>query len=116
MPTVNSPWELVLDKTPLEAVHRSIGADPIYDPEATLALVYTSEDHGPSERSRVLTHTNVMANVHFLNYWMPLIMRGGVYLHAAPMFHIADFPLHVCCTGVWHLPGDDSKIHPPGLL
>ena len=36
--------------------------------------------------------TNILANVDHLNYWMPY-KEGGVYLHAAPMFHIADFPL-----------------------
>jgi len=34
----------------------------------------------------------ILANVHHLSYWMPHI-EGGVYLHAAPMFHIADFPI-----------------------
>ena len=39
----------------------------------------------------MLTHANVLANVHNLNYWMTY-REGGVYLHAAPIFHIADFP------------------------
>jgi long-chain acyl-CoA synthetase len=39
----------------------------------------------------MLTHAATLANVDHLNYWMPY-HEGGVYLHAAPLFHIADFP------------------------
>ena len=39
----------------------------------------------------MVTHANILANVHHLNYWMPY-REGGVYLHAAPMFHIFDLP------------------------
>jgi long-chain acyl-CoA synthetase len=39
----------------------------------------------------MLTHANILANVAHVNYWMPY-REGGVYLHAAPVFHIADFP------------------------
>jgi long-chain acyl-CoA synthetase len=56
-----------------------------------MALVYTSGTTG-QPKGVVLTHANVLANVHFLNYWMPY-KEGGIYLHAAPMFHIVDFPL-----------------------
>lgn len=38
-----------------------------------------------------LTHTNILANLDHVNYWMRY-REGGVYLHAAPIFHIADFP------------------------
>jgi long-chain acyl-CoA synthetase len=33
----------------------------------------------------------MLANVDHLSYWMGY-REGGVYLHAAPIFHIADFP------------------------
>jgi long-chain acyl-CoA synthetase len=33
----------------------------------------------------------VLANLDHVNYWLPY-REGGVYLHAAPLFHIADFP------------------------
>ena len=56
-----------------------------------LALVYTSGTTG-RPKGVALTHANVLANVHFLNYWLPY-KEGGVFLHAAPMFHIVDFPL-----------------------
>jgi acyl-CoA synthetase (AMP-forming)/AMP-acid ligase II len=89
-PSVRLSWELVLDKEPLDTASES-APEAIYDPEAVLALVYTSGTTG-HPKGAVLTHANVLSNVHFLNYWMPY-EEGGVYLHAAPMFHIADFPL-----------------------
>ena len=89
-PATELPWQLVLDKEPLNGATQS-GPDPIYDPEALMALVYTSGTTG-RPKGVVLTHANVLANVHFLNYWMPY-KEGGIYLHAAPMFHIVDFPL-----------------------
>ncbi|MGA2695361.1 MAG: AMP-binding protein, partial [Terriglobales bacterium] len=38
-----------------------------------------------------VTHGNILADVHTFNYWMRYT-EGGIYLHAAPIFHIADFP------------------------
>jgi len=38
-----------------------------------------------------VTHANILANVDHLSYWTGY-REGGVYLHAAPIFHIADFP------------------------
>jgi long-chain acyl-CoA synthetase len=38
-----------------------------------------------------LTHANILADIDHLNYWMPH-REGGVHLHAAPIFHIMDFP------------------------
>jgi acyl-CoA synthetase (AMP-forming)/AMP-acid ligase II len=38
-----------------------------------------------------VTHANVLANLQNFNFWMRYT-EGGVYLHAAPIFHIADFP------------------------
>jgi len=89
-PTARVPWELVLDKEPLR-VPCEPGPEPIYDPDLVLALIYTSGTTG-RPKGVVLTHGNVLANVHFLNYWIPYT-AGGVFLHAAPMFHIIDFPL-----------------------
>ena len=83
------PWERVLDKEPLDAPGGS-GPDPIYDPDLILALVYTSGTTG-RPKGVALTHANILANIHFLNYWVPY-KEGGVFLHAAPMFHIVDFP------------------------
>ena len=90
VPTVQPPWQRVIDKEPLDVSGNSCG-DPIYDAKAILALIYTSGTTG-RPKAVALSHTNVLENVHFLNYWMPY-KEGAVYLHAAPMFHIIDFPL-----------------------
>jgi acyl-CoA synthetase (AMP-forming)/AMP-acid ligase II len=90
MPTVELSWQRVLDKEPLDIQGDSY-SDAVYDPEAILALIYTSGTTG-RPKGAVLTHAEMLANVHHLNYWIPH-REGGVYLHAAPMFHIADFPI-----------------------
>ncbi|MDB5331387.1 MAG: hypothetical protein JWP03_2538 [Phycisphaerales bacterium] len=89
VPTVRLSWELVLDKEPLDASNESV-PDAIYDPESVLAMIYTSGTTG-HPKGVVITHANLLSNIHFLNYWMRY-EEGGVYLHAAPMFHILDFP------------------------
>jgi len=90
VPAVRLPWELILDVEPLIVASASCpGA--LYDPNAVLALIYTSGTTG-HPKGVVMTHANVLANIHFLNYWMPFT-EGGVHLHAAPMFHIVDFPM-----------------------
>ncbi len=90
VPTMRLSWERVLDKEPLDEANETL-SEAMYDPTAVLALVYTSGTTG-RPKGVALTHANVLANVHFLNYWMPYV-EGGVYLHAAPMFHIVDLPL-----------------------
>jgi acyl-CoA synthetase (AMP-forming)/AMP-acid ligase II len=89
VPTVKLSWELVLDREPLEA-QSDRHPDAIYDPEAILALVYTSGTTG-HPKGVVLTHANILANIDHLNYWMPY-RQSSVHLHAAPIFHIMDFP------------------------
>jgi long-chain acyl-CoA synthetase len=88
-PATQLPWQIVLDDQPLE-VRNALCPDPIYDPEATLALIYTSGTTG-RPKGVMVTHANILANVDHFNYWMRY-REGGVYLHAAPIFHIADFP------------------------
>jgi long-chain acyl-CoA synthetase len=89
VPTVQLSWQLVLDEESLDSRSDS-SPEAIYDPEAVLALVYTSGTTG-RPKGVVQTHANILANVNHLNYWMPY-KEGGVYLHAAPIFHILDFP------------------------
>jgi long-chain acyl-CoA synthetase len=88
-PTVQLPWQRVLDQEPLD-VRSDSYPDAIYDSEAVFALIYTSGTTG-RPRGVSLTHANILANVDHVNFWMPY-KEGGVYLHAAPIFHIADFP------------------------
>lgn len=88
-PTVQVDWQRVLDRDPLEARSDSC-PDAIYDPNAVLALIYTSGTTG-QPKGVMLTHAATLANMEHLNYWMPHL-EDGVYLHAAPLFHIADFP------------------------
>jgi long-chain acyl-CoA synthetase len=88
-PTTRVRWELVLDQQPLDEGQYTC-PDACYEPEAILALIYTSGTTG-RPKGVMVTHANILANVHHFNYWMRY-REGGVFLHAAPMFHIADFP------------------------
>jgi len=89
VPTVRVAFELVLDEEPLEYSGDSYPAI-VYDPNAVFALIYTSGTTG-LPKGVALTHANIFANVDHVNYWMRY-REGGMYLHAAPIFHIADFP------------------------
>ena len=88
-PSLRVAWERILDVEPLEVRGGDLPA-VLYDPEALLALIYTSGTTG-HPKGVALTHAAVLANVDHVNYWLPYT-PGGVYLHAAPLFHIADFP------------------------
>ena len=88
-PTVGISWQRVLDQDPLE-IRSDLPPEVVYDPEAILALIYTSGTTG-RPKGVMVTHANVLADIHHFNYWMRYT-EGAVYLHAAPLFHIADFP------------------------
>jgi long-chain acyl-CoA synthetase len=88
-PTVQLSWQLVLDEQPLDFRNDSC-PDPIYNPEGILALIYTSGTTG-RPKGVMMTHANILANLDHFSYWMGY-REGGGYLHAAPIFHIADFP------------------------
>ena len=89
VPGVQLGWQQVVDEKPLP-----LRSDPVpkvfYDPEAVLGLIYTSGTTG-QPKGVMVTHGNVLVDIHNFNYWMRYT-EGGVYLHAAPIFHIADFP------------------------
>ena len=89
-PTVQPPQELILDKQPLNVRNSNSAPEPLYDPDAVFALIYTSGTTG-LPKGVALTHANILADVDHVNYWLPY-KECGVYLHAAPLFHIADFP------------------------
>src|SRR5277367_6173063 len=88
-PESRVPLEFVLDEGHLDEL-TGFCPDPCYDPQAILVLVYTSGTTG-RPKGVMLTHSNLFANVNNFNYWMRY-KEGGAYLHAAPIFHIADFP------------------------
>jgi long-chain acyl-CoA synthetase len=88
MPKSELPWQCVIDQQPL--IGGKLPPGPIYEPEAVLALIYTSGTTG-RPKGVIQTHANILSNIYHLNYWMPY-KEGGVYLHAAPIFHILDFP------------------------
>ena len=91
VPTVPLAWQRVLDQEPLDLGDDGSRSAPIKDPDAVLALIYTSGTTG-HPKGVVVTHANMLANVEHFDYWMPH-KDGAVHLHAAPLFHIADFPV-----------------------
>jgi acyl-CoA synthetase (AMP-forming)/AMP-acid ligase II len=111
-PTVKPSWELVLDKEPLD-LRSDSHPDAIYDPEAILALIYTSGTTG-HPKGVVVSHANILANVNHLNYWMPY-REGGVHLHAAPIFHILDFPFMFAAPAFGVRQVTIPKFSPQGL-
>jgi long-chain acyl-CoA synthetase len=89
-PTVSLDWEHVIDLSPLDDAEEELYAGEFYDRDAILVLLYTSGTTG-APKGAALTHANVFSNIHDLNYWVAY-REKAVFLHASPMFHIADFP------------------------
>ena len=89
-PTVSRHWEHLIDLAPLEEAEEELYGGEFYDPNAILVLLYTSGTTG-NPKGAALTHANIFSNVHDLNYWLAY-REKAVFLHASPMFHIADFP------------------------
>jgi long-chain acyl-CoA synthetase len=87
---VSLDWEHVIDLAPLNEIEEQPHTGEFYDPDAILALLYTSGTTG-QPKGAALTHANVFSNIHDLNYWLSY-REKAVFLHASPMFHIADFP------------------------
>src|ERR1700757_842659 len=89
VPGVQSNWQQVVDQEPIP-ISSGLIQKTFYDPDAVLGLIYTSGTTG-QPKGVMVTHGNVLADIHNFNYWMRYT-EGGIYLHAAPIFHIADFP------------------------
>ncbi len=89
-PAVQVAQQVVLDQEPLD-IGDAAGPAPIYDPQAVLALIYTSGTTGRPKGVEV-THANILENVYHTHFWLPY-GEDSVHLHAAPIFHIADFPI-----------------------
>jgi long-chain acyl-CoA synthetase len=80
----------VIDLAPLVDAEEEPYAGEFYDAGAILALLYTSGTTG-QPKGAALTHSNIFSNIHDLHYWLSY-REKAVFLHASPMFHIADFP------------------------
>jgi long-chain acyl-CoA synthetase len=89
VPGVQLSWQHVIDEESLPTSSLPV-PKVFYDPEAVLGLIYTSGTTG-QPKGVMVTHGNVLADIHNFNYWIRYT-EGGTYLHAAPIFHIADFP------------------------
>ncbi|HWN23591.1 MAG TPA: AMP-binding protein, partial [Candidatus Sulfotelmatobacter sp.] len=109
VPTAQVSWQLVLDQEPLDAQSDSI-PDPIYEPHAILALIYTSGTTGRPKGVEI-RHANILENVYHTNFWFPL-EEGAVHLHAAPIFHIADFPFMFAAPAFGACQGTIPKFNP----
>ncbi len=90
VPAVQPSFQLAADQNALDVPVDSY-PEAIYDPDSLLALIYTSGTTGHS-KGAMLSHANILADVNNGNYWMPY-EEGGVHLDAAPLFHVADFPV-----------------------
>jgi long-chain acyl-CoA synthetase len=88
-PEVQLSWQHVIDEEPLP-ISSKTASKVFHEPEAVLGLIYTSGTTG-KPKGVMVTHANVLADIHNFNYWMRYT-EDGIYLHAAPIFHIADFP------------------------
>lgn len=89
-PTIKLEWEHMIDLEPLDEDEEGLFTGEFYDPAAILVLLYTSGTTG-APKGAALTHANIFSNIHDLNYWLDYREKAA-FLHAAPMFHIADFP------------------------
>src|SRR6201994_1376667 len=88
-PTLRLSWEHLIDLEHLEEIDEQPYTGEFYDPDAILALLYTSGTTG-QPKGAALTHANIFSNIHDLNYWLSY-REKAVFLHASPMFYIADF-------------------------
>jgi long-chain acyl-CoA synthetase len=96
-PTIRPDWYVVIGEENLEGCDGPLPT-PFYAPEAVFGLFYTSGTTGVA-KGVMITHANLLADMHHTHYWSALT-AGDVWMHAAPMFHIADFPLLLVCSAM----------------
>ena len=70
----------------------------MYDPAALFGLFYTSGTTGRA-KGVMLTHANLFANMLHVGDWCPLC-GSDIFLHVAPMFHLADFPMTLLAASI----------------
>jgi long-chain acyl-CoA synthetase len=90
-PAFKAEWQVVVGDSALSEVRDCRLPDPPYDREALFGLFYTSGTTGRA-KGVMLTHGNLFANLLHLQDWAPA-GEDDVFLHVAPMFHLADFPM-----------------------
>ena len=83
-----------------------------YDPEGVLGLIYTSDNRQP--KGVIVTHGNVLADVHNFNYWMRYT-EGGIYLRGSDLPH-RGFSQHVRGPGIRRQPNHNSEIQRADFL
>src|SRR6266478_5926499 len=66
-PTAQVSWQLLLDEERID-VHSDSIPDPIYDPNAILALIYTSGTTGRPKGVEI-RHANILENVYHTDFW-----------------------------------------------
>src|SRR4051812_41438252 len=108
-PTAQVLGQVVLEQDPLDVQSDSV-PDPIYDPNAILALIYTSGTTGRPKGVEI-SHANILENVYHTSFWFPL-EEGAVHLHAAPIFHTADFPFMFAAPAFGACQVTIPKFHP----
>jgi acyl-CoA synthetase (AMP-forming)/AMP-acid ligase II len=95
------PLDLVADEGTLGWTERSMSRSTLR-PRSNLDIDITSGTTG-HPKGVLWTHANTLSNENNFNYWMRY-QEGRSYLHAAPIFHIADFPTMFRGAGVWRTP------------
>ena len=92
-------------------------AIPVLTPFTTRARSWLSSTRAAqpaTPKALCRLHANILANIDHLNYWMPY-GEGGVFLHAAPIFHIS-ISVHVCSPGYGRVSSHYSQVQRPKLL
>lgn len=111
-PSARIPWQRVLDREALD-LDSGEPPEPIYDPDAVLTLIYTSGTTG-QPKGVMLTHGAMLATVEHVATLVDH-QEGGVWLHAAPMFHVADLPLMFAAPAFGAAQVTIPKFTPEGL-